>query len=70
MWKKTKRIILALATGAAAMAFTTSCDPRTGAFFIDRFDDDDYYFDGGFFDFGYWGDCCYGDVVVVDEYWW
>ena len=47
-----RRMMVALAAGAMAMAFTASCDPLTGGLYIDRYDDDGiyYYDDCDFFD--------------------
>ena len=66
-----RRAKLALATGAAAMAFTVSCDPYYGIY-IDRYDDDwccyedDWYFDLGYWDTGWY----YEDVGYYDDWYW
>jgi hypothetical protein len=69
--RKFKRAVAMLALGAAPLATTVQCDPRTGGFFVDRFDFD--VSGSGFFDVVvsdpyYYDDCCYGGPYYDDGY--
>ena len=73
MFRRAAKLILATAVGAMPLATTATCDPRTGAFFFDRYDDDDYFFGGGGFvdffvddTFYYQDDYYYDDGFAFD----
>lgn len=70
--RRCKRMMACLMTflaGAAPLAINATCDPRTGAFYFDRYDDRDF----GIFDFlvddYYYDDAYGGDIVIYDDYW-
>lgn len=71
MARRLRPTLLAMALGVMPLATSATCNPRTGTFFFDRYDD---HRDVGFFDFFVddYG-CCYDDyyyeeVVFIDEY--
>lgn len=53
--------LMTMLAGAAPLAINATCDPRTGAFYFDRYDDDEF----GFFDDGYYSE----EFIVYDEFW-
>ena len=59
--KTTVAGLLTILAGAAPLAINATCDPRTGVFYFDRYDD--HGFD--FFDDYYYG----GEFIVYDELW-
>jgi len=80
-FRKTVAGWLTLLAGAAPLGINATCDPRTGAFYFDRYDDDygygfvdwfadDYYYDDDDDYYYYYYDCCGGGIISYDEYWW
>ncbi len=66
--RRCKRMMAGLMTmlaGAAPLAINATCDPRTGAFYFDRYDDDDFDFVDDYYYDDYYG----GEIMVYDEYW-
>ena len=55
---KARAIVIGLAFAGIPLVTTATCDPRTGTFNLFR-DDDDYYYDDGFF---------YDEIVYFDDY--
>lgn len=81
--RKTKAVVVAMATGAMPLVTTGSCDPITGVLSFYRNDDghhgggffdvfvEDYYYDDYYYeDYYYEGYCCdyYYDDYVYDDY--
>ena len=60
---------MSLLAGAMPLALNATCDPRTGAFSFDRYDDDLFGVFDVFVDDYYYDDYYGGEIVVYDEYW-
>ncbi len=65
MFRRAAKLILATAVGAMPLATTATCDPRTGAFFFDRYDDG--YYDGGGVDFFFQDTFYYENDYYYDD---
>lgn len=75
MARKTRftAMLIGLLCGGSALVTTASCDPRTGAFEFFRDDDNEFFYDDGYYqddfffddfyyedDYGYYDDCAWG----------
>ncbi len=64
--RKAMRAIAIFSVGAIPLATSLDCNPLTGSFFFDRYDDDYYFGDGFYYDEFYYNDYYYDDYYYDD----